>query len=82
MIAASLHLASTFTNLPISTSPNQFSQEPIMEFDQSENPIRYSIDNKDSDSFKFKDSYLYVPEEPGLGVDIDENMVEKFSIDE
>ncbi len=82
MIAASLHLASTFTNLPISTSPSQFSQEPIMEFDQSENPIRYSIDSKESDSFKFKNGYLYVPEKPGLGVDIDENVVQKFSIDE
>ena len=61
---------------------NHLTEEPIMEFDQSENPIRYSIDTKDSDSFKFKDSYLYVPEKPGLGVDIDENMVEKFSIDE
>ena len=78
MIAASLHLASTFTNLPVSSSPNQFIQEPIMEFDQSENPIRYSI-GSDS-SFKFKDGYLSVPEKPGLGVEIDENKVKKFSV--
>ena len=86
MIAASLHLASTFTNLPISTSPTQFSQEPIMEFDQSENPIRYAIESEDSfeskDSFKFKDGYLEVPEKPGLGVEIDENSVRMFSTNE
>lgn len=80
MIAASLHLASTFTNLPISTSPTQFSQEPIMEFDQSENPIRYAIESKDS--FKFKDGYLEVPEKPGLGVEIDEDSVRMFSTNE
>ena len=79
MIAASLQLASTFTNLPISSFPSQLSQEPIMEFDQSENPIRYKISKKDP--FKFEKGYLHVPDDPGLGIEIDEESVEKFSLD-
>ena len=77
MIAASLHLASTFNNLPISSYPKQLSQEPIMEFDQSENPIRYKISKKDP--FKFDNGYLHVPSSPGLGVEIDEEMIEEFT---
>ena len=76
MIAASLHLASTFTNLPNSSSPKQFVQEPIMEFDQSENPIRYAIEK--SNSFNFIEGYLEVPNSPGLGVEIDEEAVKEF----
>lgn len=77
MIAASIHLASTFTNLPISSSPSQFIQEPLIEFDQSENPIRYSIEK--NNSFEFKNGYIEVPSKPGLGIDIDEVSVEKFN---
>ena len=77
MIAASLHLASTFNNLPISSYPKQLSQEPIMEFDQSENPIRYKISKKDP--FKFDNGYLHVPSSPGLGVEIDEEAIEEFA---
>ena len=77
MIAASIHLASTFTNLPITTYPNQFIQEPLMEFDQSENPIRYAIEN--NNSFNFIDGYIEVPSKPGLGVDINEQSVDKFN---
>ena len=76
MIAASLHLASTFTNLPNSSSPKQFVQEPIMEFDQSENPIRYAIEK--SHSFNFIEGHLEVPNSPGLGVEIDEEAVKEF----
>lgn len=78
MISASLQLASTFTNLPISSSPHALSQEPIMEFDQSENPIRYKISS--NDPFKFEKGYLVVPELPGLGIEIDEKKLEEFIV--
>ena len=78
MISASLQLASTFTNLHISSSPHALLQEPIMEFDQSENPIRYKISS--SDPFKFEKGYLVVPELPGLGIDIDEKKLEEFIV--
>ena len=77
MIAASIHLASTFTNLPITTYPKQFIQEPLIEFDQSENPIRYAIEK--NNSFEFKNGYITVPTKPGLGVNIDEKSVQKFN---
>ena len=78
MISASLHLASTFTNLPISSYPKQLSQEPIMEFDQSENPIRYMVSK--TDPFKFEHGYLEVPDLPGLGIEIDEESLKKYSV--
>ena len=78
MISASLHLASTFTNLPISSYPKQLSQEPIMEFDQSENPIRYMVSK--TDPFKFENGYLEVPDLPGLGIEIDEESLKKYSV--
>ena len=48
-----------------------------MEFDQSENPIRYKISKKDP--FIFDNGYLHVPSSPGLGVEIDEEMIEEFT---
>ena len=47
-----------------------------MEFDQSENPIRYAIEK--SNSFNFIEGYLEVPNSPGLGVEIDEEAVKEF----
>ena len=33
------------------------------------------------DPFKFEKGYLHVPDDPGLGIEIDEESVEKFSLD-
>ena len=77
MIAASLHLTSTFPNCPPSGDPQPFTQQPVMEYDRSPSPLREGIS---STEFEMKEGYLSVPSGPGLGVEIDEKALRKLAI--
>jgi D-galactarolactone cycloisomerase len=77
MIAASLHLTSTFPNCPPSGDPQPFTQQPVMEYDRTPSLIREGISNTE---FTMKNGYLTVPSGPGLGVNIDEKALRKLSI--
>ena len=77
MIAASLHLTSTFPNCPPSGDPQPFTQQPVMEYDRTPSLIREGISDTE---FTMKDGYLTVPSGPGLGVNIDEKALRKLSI--
>ncbi|MFL2755657.1 MAG: mandelate racemase/muconate lactonizing enzyme family protein [Dehalococcoidia bacterium] len=77
MIAASLHLTSTFPNCPPSGDPQPFTQQPVMEYDRSPSPLREGISNTE---FEMKEGYLSVPSGPGLGVEIDEKALRKLAI--
>ena len=75
MIAASLHVASTIPPCPPSGNPEPFVQESVMEYDRTPSEIR---DELCRDEFKFENGRLYVPEKPGLGIEIDENNLQKL----
>lgn len=76
--AASLHLVSTlpFTHPKIVNEP--YVNEPVLEFDRTPHPVRETI----TDGFSVTNSRVKVPDGPGLGVDVDESAVERFTVGE
>ena len=77
MISASISLASTFAPCPYARIPRPYEQEPVMEFDQTPNPIRNEIA---SIPFEQSGGYVDVPDGPGLGLEIDESVVKRFCV--
>ena len=75
MISASLNVASTIPLCPPTFEPEPFVQESVMEYDRTPSEIR---DELCRDEFKFENGRLYVPEKPGLGIEIDENNLQKL----
>lgn len=76
MIAASLHLASTLPPCPPARAPLPYAQEPVMEFDRTPSAIR---DELCTTTFEAVNSSLAVPTGPGLGVEVDEDALQKFT---
>lgn len=77
MVSASISLTSTFALCPYSRSPNPYEQESVMEFDQTPNPIRNELA---SIAFKQTGGFVDVPQGPGLGIDIDLDVLERFCV--
>lgn len=77
MIAASLHLAATLPPCPPARDPQPYAQEPVMEFDRTPNPLREELSPT---PFAAEDGFVAVPTEPGLGVTIDEAVLERYRI--
>ena len=77
MISASISLASTFPPCPYARIPRPYEQEPVMEFDQTPNPIRNELA---SITFEQSGGFVDVPSGPGLGLEIDESAVERFCV--
>ena len=75
MIAASLHLAATLPPCPPARDPQPYAQEPVMEFDRTPNAIREELCTT---AFEATDSCLDVPKGPGLGVEVDEEALQRF----
>ena len=80
MVSASLHIASIIPNTPRMDNPQPFLQQPGMEYDRTENPIRDNISTSTT-PFKFENGYLDVPIKPGLGIEISEEKVEQMCIE-
>ncbi|MGC9345006.1 MAG: mandelate racemase/muconate lactonizing enzyme family protein [Bacteroidales bacterium] len=70
-VATNLHIISTIHTLPQRLIPS----EPILEMDCSPNRLRNEIITND---FKPENGILQVPDGPGLGIEIDIDMIEKF----
>ncbi len=77
MISASISLASTFPPCPYSRAPRPYEQEPVMEFDQTPNPLRNELASVVFDQI---DGYVNVPTAPGLGLEIDEMVLKRFCV--
>lgn len=75
MIAASLHLASTFPPCPPARDPQPYAQEPVMEFDRTPSEIREELC---AEPFDQKDGFITVPTGPGLGIEVDEKALERW----
>ncbi len=74
--AASLHLAATLPPCHTMGRPGPYYQETVLEFDRTPHPIRDAIA---SPVFQQKDSYLEVPQGPGLGIEVDLKAVERLA---
>lgn len=77
MISASISLASTFPPCPYARVPRPHEQEPVMEFDQTPNPLRNELA---SVVFDQVGGYVNVPTAPGLGLEIDETVLRRFCV--
>ncbi len=77
MIAASLHVSATLPACPHARVPRPFIQEPVMEFDRTPSVSRENLSRQ---SFDLVDGYVAVPQEPGLGVQINENVLHKLCV--
>ena len=77
MIAATLHLTATLPPCPTARDPQPYAQEPVMEFDRTPSAIRQQVC---AEPFDQRDSYIRVPEGPGLGIEVDEYVVRDLSI--
>ena len=49
----------------------------MVEFDRTPNPIR---DDLLQTEFQLRNGYLAVPTEPGLGIDIDETVLQRLAV--
>ena len=76
MIAASLHVTSTLPPCPTARAVKPYVHEPVMEFDRTPSAIREELCAK---PFHQEDSSIAVPDGPGLGIEVDEEVVKDMS---
>lgn len=69
--AASLHFLATIPDGAPSVTPT----EPLLEFDRSENPLREHLL---VEPLRPENGYLRVPQRPGLGIEINPDVVERY----
>ena len=77
MIAATLHVVCTVPPCPESFIAEPFEQEPVMEYDRTPSEIR---DHLCHESFQMEKGHLKVPDGPGLGVTVNEKVLEKLTV--
>ncbi|MDW5288064.1 mandelate racemase/muconate lactonizing enzyme family protein [Formosa sp. PL04] len=72
-IHVALHFISNLESMP----GRMFQPDFLIEFDQTENGLR---DKLSFPAIKMENGYLEVPNRPGLGIDIDEDILETYRI--
>ena len=70
--AASLHLIAT---LPVA-HPSLFAKEPVFEYDQSLHPFRRQLVKR---PIELRDGLIDVPDGPGLGIEVDRAVLERYA---
>ena len=76
-LAAGLHLLASLPPVPTCRTPLPFLQEPVLEFDRTPNPLREEVC---AHRFALVDGQVAVPRGPGLGVEPDPAMLERFRV--
>ena len=74
-VAAALHFVATLPSVPATVRPTPLAQDPVFEFDHSPHPIRDAM----AADLAPVDGWLTVPQRPGLGVEVDRAVLERFS---
>jgi len=72
-LAASLQLIASLQHNP----PGLHPIEPLLEFDQSEHPIRFAVSTR---PIVQKDGWVAIPDGPGLGIEIDRSALARFKV--
>jgi D-galactarolactone cycloisomerase len=75
-VAAALQAIATIPSFPHTANPIPLLNQPVIEFDRKHNPLR---DDLLAERFELVDGSLAVPDRPGLGVNVREEIVEKYS---
>lgn len=76
-LAAALQVCSALPLTPYTHVPVPLQNEPVVEFDRTRNPLR---DDLLADAFSLRDGRVEVPTAPGLGVEVDMDVVEHFRV--
>jgi D-galactarolactone cycloisomerase len=71
--AVGLHLTSTLDSMP----GRMLNSEPLLEMDRTENPLR---DRLTQPRFEVKEGAVAVPNSPGLGIEVDLELLQKFTL--
>jgi D-galactarolactone cycloisomerase len=71
-LAAALHAVATVPAFPFTANPVALLNEPVIEFDQKHNPLR---DELLEEPFTLIDGRLAVPDRPGLGVTVRDDVL-------
>jgi D-galactarolactone cycloisomerase len=77
MTSATLSLASVLPPVAYCRELKPYVQDPVVEFDMTPHPIR---ENLCTTIFEQKDGYIDVPQGPGLGVEVNEKVLQKYCI--
>ena len=76
-LAAALHALAVIPPSPHTANPITLQNEPVVEFDRTQNPLR---DELLSNKFVLERGALLVPQGPGLGVNVNDDMLAKYSV--
>ncbi|SVC96351.1 uncharacterized protein METZ01_LOCUS349205 [marine metagenome] len=76
-VTAALHAIATIPLSPHTANPIALQNEPMVEFDRTPNPIR---DDLLQTEFQLANGCLSVPTGPGLGIDINENVLQRLTV--
>jgi len=74
-LAAALHVLAATPPFPHTAKPIPLQNEPVIEFDRNRNPLR---DDLLAEPFLLVDGRLKVPQSPGLGIDIVDDIVQTY----
>jgi len=74
-LAATLHAIVNIPCFPYTANPVPLQNEPVIEYDRNPNPLRDCLLNEE---IRFEDGKLRVPEKPGLGVSVNQDMLKDF----
>jgi D-galactarolactone cycloisomerase len=74
-LATALHALATVPPTPYTYAPVPLQNHPVVEYDRTHNPLR---DELLVDNFGLAEGHLLVPQGPGLGVTVDEDVLRKY----
>lgn len=77
-LAAALHLLATLRDFPNSRTPSPLNQIPALELHRQPNPLR---DELCTTRIEAVDGYVDIPDGPGLGIEIDEHALRRFTVE-
>jgi D-galactarolactone cycloisomerase len=75
-VAAALHAVATVPPLPHTVNPIPLANETVLEFDRKHNPLRDELLNQE---FTLSNGRIIVPNLPGLGVTVREDVLRRFT---
>jgi D-galactarolactone cycloisomerase len=76
-LAAALAVISAMPMMPHTANPVALQNDVTIEYDRNFNPLR---DELLKNNFKLSENSVIVPEEPGLGIEIDESVLQKYCV--
>lgn len=74
--AAALQAIATIPPIPHTANPIPLQNEPVIEFDRTHNPLRDDLLNE---RFALVDGHVVVPDGPGLGISVNDEVLTRYS---